>query len=52
VLELVTLEKGEVPDPHGMECTKGRMYVCDAGISPGSKPSNRPDADFIYRLEW
>jgi len=52
VLEVVTLEKGESPDPHGMDMYQGKMYVCDAGISPGAKPSNSPGAGYIYRLDW
>jgi streptogramin lyase len=52
VLEVVTLEKGEAPDPHGMDMFQGKMYVCDAGISPGAKPSGSPGAGFVYRLEW
>jgi streptogramin lyase len=52
MLEVVTLEKGEAPDPHGMDMYQGKMYVCDAGISPGAKPSGSPGAGFIYRLDW
>ena len=52
VLEVVTLEKGEAPDPHGMDMHQGKMYVCDAGISPGGKPSGSPGAGYIYRLDW
>jgi streptogramin lyase len=52
VLEVVTLEKGEAPDPHGMDMYQGKMYVCDAGISPGPKPSGSAGTGFIYRLDW
>lgn len=52
VLEVVTLEKGQEPDPHGMDMYQGKMYVCDAGISPGAKPSGSAGTGYIYRLDW
>ena len=41
LLEVLTLAKGEDPDPHGMCLHDGRLYYCDAGLtetSPGSAP--------------
>jgi streptogramin lyase len=52
VLETVTLEKGTDPDPHGMDMYRGKMYLCDAGISPGAKESGSPLAGYIFRIDW
>jgi len=52
VLEVVTLEKGKDPDPHGMDMYQGKMYYCDAGIAPPGVLSNSPGAGYIYRIDW
>lgn len=51
VLDIVSLEKGKDPDPHGMDVYQGQMYFCDAGIAPPGVPNNSPAAGFIYRIE-
>ncbi|HUQ93727.1 MAG TPA: glutaminyl-peptide cyclotransferase [Bryobacteraceae bacterium] len=39
------------PDPHGMCMHYGKLYYCDAGIAPGAKPNNSPDAGWICRID-
>jgi streptogramin lyase len=51
VLEIITLEKGKDPDPHGMDMYQGKMYYCDAGISPPAVASNSPHAGYICRID-
>jgi streptogramin lyase len=51
VLDIISLEKGTDPDPHGMDMYQGRMYVCDAGISPPGVPSGSQYSGYIFRLE-
>jgi len=51
VLEIITLEKGKDPDPHGMDMYQGKMYYCDAGISPPGVASNSPHAGYICRID-
>jgi hypothetical protein len=50
-LDMISLEKGVDPDPHGMDMYQGKMYYCDAGISPPGVPSRSPMAGFIYRID-
>src|ERR1035437_61167 len=52
VLEVVTLQKGVDPDPHGMDVYLGKMYYCDAGIAPPGVPSGSAGAGYIYRMDW
>ena len=52
VLEVVTLEKGKDPDPHGMDMYRGKMYYCDAGIAPPGVFTNSPGAGYICRIDW
>jgi len=52
VLEVVTLEKGKDPDPHGMDMYQGKMYYCDAGIAPPGIASGSPWAGHICRIDW
>jgi hypothetical protein len=51
VLDIVSIEKGKDPDPHGMDMYQGKMYYCDAGIAPPGIPSGSPGAGYIYRIE-
>ena len=51
VLDIISLEKGKDPDPHGMDMHQGTMYYCDAGIAPPGIPSKSPMAGYIYRVE-
>lgn len=51
VLDIVSLQKGTDPDPHGMDMYQGRMYICDAGIAPPGQPTDSPGAGNIFRLE-
>lgn len=50
VLEQIVLDRTD-PDPHGMDMHQGRMYYCDAGISPGAMASGSPSAGYICRLD-
>ena len=34
-----------------MDMYQGKMYFCDAGISPGSVESKSPFAGYIYRID-
>jgi streptogramin lyase len=52
VLEAVTIEKGGELDPHGMDMYQGKMYVTDAGISPGAVESGSKGTGYIFRLDW
>ncbi|HEY3841517.1 MAG TPA: hypothetical protein VGL72_33335 [Bryobacteraceae bacterium] len=52
VLEAVTIEKGGPLDPHGMDMWQGKMYVTDAGISPGAEESGSPGTGWIFRVDW
>jgi hypothetical protein len=52
VLEVVTLEKGKDPDPHGMDMYQGKMYYCDAGIASPGVFSKSPGAGDICRIDW
>jgi hypothetical protein len=51
VLDIISLEKGKDPDPHGMDMYQGRMYFSDAGIAPPGIPSGSAAAGYIYRIE-
>jgi hypothetical protein len=51
VLEVVTLTKGQDPDPHGMCLHEGHLYYCDAGFPVGSNVSNDPDSGWICRID-
>ena len=51
VLDILSIEKGKDPDPHGMDMYQGKMYFCDAGISPGAVESKSPFAGYIYRID-
>ncbi len=51
VLDIISLQKGSDPDPHGMDMYQGKMYICDAGIAPGALPTDSPTAGNIFRLE-
>jgi streptogramin lyase len=51
VMDIISLKKGVDPDPHGMDMFQGKMYFCDAGISPGGVPSGSPLAGYIYRID-
>ncbi|MDZ4800860.1 MAG: hypothetical protein SGI92_22095 [Bryobacteraceae bacterium] len=51
VLDIVSLEKGKDPDPHGMDVYQGRIYYCDAGIAPPGVPNNSPDSGYICRID-
>jgi streptogramin lyase len=52
LLEVIMLEKGVDPDPHGMDMYQGKMYYCDAGIAPSAVPSNSPAAGYICRIDF
>jgi streptogramin lyase len=52
VLESVTIEKGGELDPHGMDMWQGKMYVTDAGISPGAEESGSRGTGWIFRVDW
>ena len=49
-LEVVTLEKGKDPDPHGMDMYQGKMYYCDAGIAPPGVLTTA-GASYIYTID-
>jgi len=51
VLDIVGIDKDKDPDPHGMDMYQGKMYYCDAGISPGAVESKSPFAGYIYRID-
>ena len=51
VLDIISLEKGKDPDPHGMDMYQGKMYFCDAGIAPPGLPSGSEHAGYIYRID-
>jgi hypothetical protein len=51
VLDIVSIEKGKDPHPHGVDMYQGKIYRCDAGLSPAAKQSPRPYAGYIYRIE-
>jgi streptogramin lyase len=51
VLDIISLEKGQDPDPHGMDMFQGQMFFSDAGIAPPGVPNNSPAAGYIYRIE-
>lgn len=51
VLEIITLEKGKDPDPHGMCLHDGHLYYCDAGFPVGGSVSNDPDSGWICRIQ-
>ena len=51
VLEVITLTKGEDPDPHGMCLHDGKLYYCDAGFPVGSNVSNDPNSGWICRID-
>jgi hypothetical protein len=51
VLEVITLEKGKDPDPHGMCLHDGHLYYCDAGFPVGGSVSNDPDSGWICRID-
>ena len=51
VLEVVTLRRGQDPDPHGMCLHDGHLYYCDAGFPVGSNVSDDPDSAWICRID-
>jgi streptogramin lyase len=51
VLDIISVEKGKDPDPHGMDMFGGKMYYCDAGIAPGAIASNSPSSGYICRID-
>ena len=51
ILETIMLEKDKDPDPHGMDMYQGKLYYCDAGISPGATASHSPSAGYICRID-
>ena len=51
VLDIIALKKGVDPDPHGFDMYQGKMYMCDAGISPGAVLNNSSHAGYIYRMD-
>ena len=51
VLDIVSVEKGKDPHPHGVGIYQRKIYRCDAGLSPAAKQSPRPYAGYIYRIE-
>jgi streptogramin lyase len=51
VLDVISLEKGKDPDPHGMDMYQGKMYLSDAGIISGGLPVKTPQSGFIYRVD-
>jgi len=51
VLDIISLEKGKDPDPHGMDIYQGRMFFSDAGIAPAGVPNNSPAAGYICRID-
>jgi hypothetical protein len=51
-LEIVELNKGSDPDPHGMDIYRGKLYYCDAGISPPGIASGSPASGFICRIDY
>ena len=51
VLEVIEIQRGVDPDPHGMDMYQGKMYYCDAGISPGGVASTSPSAGYICRID-
>jgi streptogramin lyase len=52
VLEAVSIEKGGELDPHGMDIYQGKMYVTDAGISPGAEESGSRGTGWIFRVDY
>jgi sugar lactone lactonase YvrE len=50
-MEIIELQKGVDPDPHGMDMYQGKMYYCDAGIAPPGIASGSPHAGYICRVE-
>ena len=51
VQEIITLEKGKDPDPHGMCLHEGHLYYCDAGFPNGGSVSTDPDSGYICRVD-
>ena len=51
VLEVITLAKGDDPDPHGMCLRGGSLYYCDAGFPPGGSESHDPNSGWICRID-
>ena len=51
VLDSITIEKGGELDPHGMDMYQGKMYVTDAGISPGAEESGSRGTGYIFRVD-
>lgn len=51
VLEVITLAKGQDPDPHGMCLHDGHLYYCDAGFPVSSNVSNDPNSGWICRID-
>ena len=51
VLEVLTLAKGEDPDPHGMCLHEGRLYYCDAGLVVGGGSNASAGAGYVCRIE-
>ncbi len=51
VLEVVTLAKGQDPDPHGMCFHDGHLYYCDAGLVVGGVSNGSPSAGYVCRID-
>ena len=51
VLDIISLEKGKDPDPHGMDMYQGKMFFSDAGIAPAGVSNNSPSAGYICRID-
>ena len=49
VLEAIQLDSTD-PDPHGMTYWDGYLWYCDAGIAPGFKDTQSPNAGWIVRI--
>jgi hypothetical protein len=50
-LDIISLEKGTDPDPHGMDIRDGKLIYCDAGIAPPGIPSGSAGGGYIYRID-
>lgn len=51
VLDIIALQEGVDPDPHGMDIHEGKLYYCDAGIAPGAVPTHSPSSGYICRID-
>lgn len=51
VLDIISLQKGKDPDPHGMDIYQGKLIYTDAGIISGGLPVSTPSSGYIYRID-